>query len=89
MVTAYAYGKYLGHLTVTFDDAGNVMAASGDPILLDATVAEDPAVLARIAELAGPIRGTEGQVVAESTAAIDGAPAKLPRRRMRDGQSGG
>lgn len=73
VVSAYAYGKYLGHLTLTFDDAGNVTAASGDPILLDASVAEDAGVVARIAELAGPIEELRNRVVAEAGAAIDGA----------------
>ena len=31
---AYAYTKYLGHLVVTFDDDGNVTAASGDPLII-------------------------------------------------------
>ena len=35
VVQAYAYGKYLGHLTVTFDDDGNVVTSHGNPILLD------------------------------------------------------
>jgi 5'-nucleotidase/UDP-sugar diphosphatase len=73
VVSAYAYGKYLGHLTLTFDDAGNVTAANGDPILLDAAVAEDAGVLARIAELAGPIEELRNRVVAEAGGAIDGA----------------
>jgi 5'-nucleotidase len=73
VVTAYAYGKYLGHLTLTFDDQGVLTAASGDVMLLDASVAEDPAVVARVAELAGPIEELKARVVAESAAAIDGA----------------
>jgi 5'-nucleotidase len=73
VVSAYAYGKYLGHLTLTFDDAGNLTAATGDTILLDAAVAEDAAVVARIAELAGPIEELRARVVAESADVIDGS----------------
>jgi 5'-nucleotidase len=73
VVSAYAYGKYLGHLTLTFDDAGVLVSATGDTILLDNSVAEDPAVLARIAELAGPIEELRNRVVAESADVIDGA----------------
>ena len=73
VVTAYAYGKYLGQLSLTFDDAGNVTAATGDVRLLDASVAEDPAIVARVAELAGPIEELKNRVVAESTAEIVGA----------------
>jgi len=70
---AYAYGKYLGRLTVTFDADGRVTAASGAPILLDAAVAQDPAVAAQVAALAGPIEATMAEVVAEAAAPIEGA----------------
>jgi 5'-nucleotidase len=72
IVTARSYGKYLGELTVTFDDEGNVSAANGDPILLDASVAEDEAATARVAELAQPIEELRARVVAETSDAIDG-----------------
>lgn len=38
VVQAYAYGKYLGYLKITFDDAGKVVKAAGNPILLDSSV---------------------------------------------------
>jgi 5'-nucleotidase / UDP-sugar diphosphatase len=72
VVTARSYGKYLGELHVTFDDEGNVISASGDPILLDASVVEDPEVKARVAELASPLNELRNEVVAETMDAIDG-----------------
>jgi 5'-nucleotidase / UDP-sugar diphosphatase len=72
VVQAYAYSKYVGHLTLVFDDEGNVTSATGDTILLDASVAEDEAAVARIAELAGPIEEMKTRVVGSTTAAIDG-----------------
>lgn len=72
IVQAYAYGKYLGELTVTFDDAGVVTAAEGAPILLDAAVAEDAAVKARVAELARPLEEVRRKVVAEAAEPIEG-----------------
>ncbi len=72
VVQAYAYSKYLGQLTVTFDDAGNVISAEGEPLLLDAAVAEDEEIKARVAELAAPIDEMRQQVVAETDAPIDG-----------------
>ena len=69
---AYAYTKYLGHLTVTFDDDGNVTAASGDPMLLDASVEPNAAFLARIAEMGAPIEEMKTRVVAEAAEAIEG-----------------
>jgi 5'-nucleotidase / UDP-sugar diphosphatase len=73
IVQAGAYSKYLGHLELTFDDAGTVTAATGDTIVLDKAVTPDPAVLTRIAELAGPIEELKGRLVAEVRADIDGS----------------
>jgi 5'-nucleotidase len=73
VVQAYAYGKYLGHLELTFDDDGALIHASGDAIVLDASVPEDEAVLARVAELAGPIEELKAQVVASTSDAIEGS----------------
>ncbi|MEO1640216.1 MAG: 5'-nucleotidase C-terminal domain-containing protein [Pseudomonadota bacterium] len=72
VVQAYAYSKYVGHLVLEFDGAGNVTSATGDTILLDASVAEDEAAVARVAELAGPIEEMKTRVVAEATEAIEG-----------------
>ena len=70
---AYAYSKYLGHLKLTFDDAGKVTAAEGAPILLDASVPEDEAIAARVAEMAEPIAELREKVVARSAGPIEGA----------------
>ncbi|MBW4982798.1 5'-nucleotidase/apyrase family protein [Mameliella sp. CS4] len=72
IVQAYAYGKYLGELNVTFDDAGEVISASGGPLLIDAGVTEDDAVKARIAEAAEPLEEVRNKVVAEAAEAIEG-----------------
>ena len=71
IVQAYAYGKYLGALNVTFDDDGKLLAAEGEPILLDASVAEDPAVKARVTEAAQPLEEIRNKVVASAASAID------------------
>ncbi|WP_323769504.1 bifunctional metallophosphatase/5'-nucleotidase [Antarctobacter sp.] len=72
IVQAYAYGKFLGELNVTFDDAGEVISAEGAPILIDASVTEDDAVKARIAEAAVPLEEIRNKVVAEAAEAIEG-----------------
>ncbi len=72
VVQAYAYSKYVGHLVLNFDDEGNVSSAAGDTILLDASVAEDEEIKARVAELAGPIEEMKTRVVGSSEATIDG-----------------
>ncbi|SDY91765.1 5'-nucleotidase [Jannaschia faecimaris] len=72
IVQAYAYGKYLGELNVTFDDDGNVTEATGAPVLIDASVEEDPATVARIAELAAPLDEIRNKVVAQTDQPIGG-----------------
>ncbi|MFZ5962116.1 bifunctional metallophosphatase/5'-nucleotidase [Thalassococcus sp. BH17M4-6] len=72
IVQAYAYGKFLGELNVTFDDEGNVIEATGAPILMDAAVAEDEATKARIAEAAAPLDEIRNEVVAEAAEPIEG-----------------
>ncbi|MGH1367053.1 MAG: bifunctional metallophosphatase/5'-nucleotidase [Maritimibacter sp.] len=73
ILSAYAYGKFLGELNVTFDDDGVVTEAVGQPILLDGEVVEEAATKARIAEAAVPLDEIRNKVVAETAAAIDGA----------------
>ncbi|SFK04651.1 bifunctional metallophosphatase/5'-nucleotidase [Celeribacter neptunius] len=73
VVSAYAYSKYLGHLVLTFDDEGTLISASGEPILLDASVAEDEEIKSRVAEFAGPIEELKAKIVAEAAADIDGS----------------
>lgn len=73
IVSAYAYGKFLGELNVTFDDEGNVTQASGAPLVMDGTVVEDEGTVSRIAEAAEPLDEIRNKVVAETTEAIDGS----------------
>ena len=73
IVSAYAYGKFLGELNVTFDDAGNITEAKGAPIIMDGAVAQDEATVARIAEAAKPLDEIRNKVVAETAEAIDGS----------------
>ncbi len=72
IVQAYAYGKFLGTLDVTFDDDGNLVSARGEPQLIDASVEEDGATIERVAELAEPLDEIRDRVVAESSAVIEG-----------------
>lgn len=72
IVSAYAYGKFLGELNVTFDDDGNITEASGEPIIMDVSVAEDEATVARIAEAAVPLDEIRNKVIAETSEVIDG-----------------
>ncbi|NNE52733.1 MAG: multifunctional 2',3'-cyclic-nucleotide 2'-phosphodiesterase/5'-nucleotidase/3'-nucleotidase [Sulfitobacter sp.] len=72
IVQAYAYGKFLGELNVTFDDNGVITEAKGEPLIMDAAVTEDSGTVDRIAEAAGPLDEIRNRVVAETASAIDG-----------------
>lgn len=72
IVSAYAYGKFLGELNVSFNDAGDITEATGEPLIMDAAVAEDGETKARIAEAAKPLDEIRKRVVAETAKAIDG-----------------
>lgn len=72
IVQAYAYGKFLGELNVTFDDDGMITEASGEAIIIDGTVAEDADAKARIAELALPLDEIRNKVVAETAGVLTG-----------------
>ena len=72
IVQAYAYGKFLGELNVSFNDAGEITTAIGEPLIMDGSVPEDSATVDRIAELAKPLDEIRQRVVAESAAPING-----------------
>jgi 5'-nucleotidase len=72
IVTAYAYSKYLGDLTVNFNDKGVVTATKGAPILLDASVTPDEGYAERVKELGKPLEELKAKVVGSAADAIDG-----------------
>lgn len=72
IVQARSYGKYLGELNVTFDDDGVITEASGAPVTIDGTVAEDAAAKDRVAELAIPLEEIRNRVVAETADVLTG-----------------
>ena len=82
---AYAYSKYLGHLILTFDDAGKLLKAEGQPILLDNSVTPDEKIAARVKEMAAPIEELRQKVVAETAAPIDGDRANCRARECEMG----
>lgn len=73
VVQAASYSKYLGDLTVVFDDNGVVKSAKGDPILIDSSFKPDPILAARIKELGGPIEALKHKVVGSTAGPIDGS----------------
>lgn len=45
LATTYGFTKYLGSLSITFDDEYNLISYTGKPLLLDDSIKEDPVVL--------------------------------------------
>lgn len=72
IVQAYAYGKFLGALDVIFDDAGNVITATGEPIIMDSNIAENEAIKARLIELEVPLNKLKEKVVASNSTNLNG-----------------
>eukprot|EP00794_Sanderia_malayensis_P002836 gene2836-3279_t len=48
VVQDYTFGKYLGHLKVTFDSAGEITRYSGNPILLNGSYHRDATIMAEL-----------------------------------------
>ncbi len=67
-----AYGKFLGFLKVTFSPDGVAQSWDGEPILLDASVEQDPEVLARVEALAEPLNELRQKVIGETAVDLNG-----------------
>ncbi|TKS86675.1 5'-nucleotidase [Collichthys lucidus] len=72
VVQAYAFGKYLGYLKVTFDDAGNVKKAVGNPILMDDSIPQDPGFLADIKKWKKDLAQYSSQYVGQTLVYLNG-----------------
>lgn len=72
VVHAFVWGRTVGRLNVTFNEKGVVTAWDGGLILVDNSFVEDPAVAARVAELARPVEALKKQVIGKSLIDLDG-----------------
>ncbi|KAM9703355.1 snake venom 5'-nucleotidase-like [Menidia menidia] len=73
VVQAFAFGKYLGQLKVTFDDKGEVVEASGNPILLSDAIPQDPEVLAEVEQWKKSLSNYSAQVVGQTLVFLNGS----------------
>ncbi|KAG8582137.1 hypothetical protein GDO81_007938 [Engystomops pustulosus] len=73
VVQAYAFGKYLGYLNVTFDAQGNVLHSSGNPILLDSSIPEDPTLLLQINKWKEQINNFSAQEIGRTLVFLNGS----------------
>uniref|UniRef100_A0A0B8RXZ9 Snake venom 5'-nucleotidase n=1 Tax=Philothamnus irregularis TaxID=1899461 RepID=A0A0B8RXZ9_9SAUR len=72
VVQAYAFGKYLGYLNVEFDDKGNVIKTSGNPILLNKDIPEDPAVKAEVNKMKVQLQNYSSQEIGKTIVYLNG-----------------
>ena len=72
MLHTSGYGKYLGHVNVIFDSRGEVRSFSGDPIVLDHSREEDPALRTVVDRYRAEIDKKMSVAVGESLSYIDG-----------------
>ncbi|XP_074471135.1 snake venom 5'-nucleotidase-like [Sebastes fasciatus] len=72
VVQAYTFGKYLGNLKMTFDNAGNMLRSTGNPILLSGSIPQDPEVLADVTEWKKNLTRFSAQVVGETLVFLNG-----------------
>lgn len=80
LVAAWEWGKVLGRLKVTFDDAGAVQSWEGNPVPVTADIAEDDTSRRMVATLSVPIASLRQQVVANAATPLNGAREVVRRR---------
>jgi len=72
VVSDAAWGKYLGRLDVTFDANGVPVSWQGNPITLDASVPQDPDMLAEAQALDEPLEALRNQLIGSAAVDLDG-----------------
>ncbi|WP_102127557.1 bifunctional metallophosphatase/5'-nucleotidase [Deinococcus planocerae] len=80
LVAAWEWGKVLGRLQVTFNDAGAVESFQGNPIVVSADLPEDPTARRMIDTLSVPIAALRRQVVGTTANGLNGAREVVRRR---------
>ncbi|RWS09743.1 nucleotidase-like protein [Dinothrombium tinctorium] len=72
VVTAYAFGKYLGFLNVSFDADGNIVQYKGNPILLDESVPQDSETRSLLVKREKEIEAKFKTKIGETAVYLDG-----------------
>ncbi|KAM4693320.1 5'-nucleotidase [Discoglossus pictus] len=85
VVQAYAFGKYLGYLNVSFDNEGNVLHSSGNPILLDSSIPEDPNVLAKVNQWKEQLSNYSAQEIGKTLVFLNGSSLECRNRECNMG----
>jgi 5'-nucleotidase/UDP-sugar diphosphatase len=72
VVSAKDWGSYLGRLDVTFTTDGKVESYSGEPILIDENVAEDPDIVDALVRFSAPLEELKNTVVGQTAVDLEG-----------------
>lgn len=80
IVTSWEWGKLLGKLQVTFDDAGAVQSWEGNPIPVTKDIPEDATAARMAGTLAVPIANLRQKVIGNTTTGLDGARENVRKR---------
>ncbi|XP_076062018.1 snake venom 5'-nucleotidase-like [Oratosquilla oratoria] len=72
VVQAYAFGKYLGFLKLIFDKSGEVTSWSGNPILLDSSIPQDPTILKELEPWKAGVLEQTSQEIGRTFVLLDG-----------------
>lgn len=72
IVSAFAYGKYLGVIDLEFDSHGKIVSYHGEPELLDESVKDDQEVSELVSTLYGPLKKEQNTIVGFTEKDLDG-----------------
>ncbi|KAL3881154.1 hypothetical protein ACJMK2_027612 [Sinanodonta woodiana] len=72
IVTAFAWGKYLGRLDVAFDADGTVLNWTGNPILLNSSVEQDNATLLEVQQMAQSLKELRNTIIGKTAVNLEG-----------------
>jgi 5'-nucleotidase len=72
VVQVGAWGQYLGDLTVAFDAQGVPASWEGNPIVLDASIAQDSQIEAEVQAMDAPLQALRNQVIGSAATLLDG-----------------
>jgi 5'-nucleotidase / UDP-sugar diphosphatase len=86
VVQAYAYGKFLGELNVSFDAQGNLTSAAGEPLIMDSSVEEDVMIKAHVSAASEPLETIRNTIVGQAKTAIDGSRENCRAKACEMGQ---
>ncbi|XP_061719225.1 uncharacterized protein LOC133526563 [Cydia pomonella] len=76
VVQAYAYTKYFGKLLMTFDSTGEAIKISGEPILLDNSIPQDPDVIKIIERYRDDVLNVADEVIGNTSVILSGENCK-------------